>query len=227
MSRQEHVDFKNTALVLIDMQYESAPTGFWKTHNWDSVVTNAKKVLEAAREIPIPVVYVRVARRPDGVDAHEFDLRDEEGKPIYSVKDTRGAEIVQELKPKPNDIIVDKQRFSAFYQTNLDIVLQGLKAKHLTMCGVFTDSCFLTSVYDAFFRGYRISIVKDACGAGTEAAHKTSILDMANWVYGCNIFRAEELVKALRGEEYTVWHWEKPNTMRYATETINKLYDRI
>jgi len=227
MSKQGQINFEDTALMLIDMQYESSPKGFWKTQGWDSIVINARKVLEASRERGIPIIYVRVARRPDGIDAHEFDIRNGKGKPIYSVKGTRGAEIVKELKPKPEDVVIDKQRFSAFYQTNVEIVLQGLKIKHLIMFGVFTDSCFLTSVYDAFFRGYRISIVKDACGAGTEAAHKSSILDMANWIYGCRIFRAEEVVKALRQEEYTCWCWEKPNTMRYSTETIDQLYDQI
>ena len=228
MLKQGQISFENTALMLIDMQYEASPEGSWKTHDWDSIVINAKKVLEASRERGIPTIYVRIAKRPDGIDAHEFDQRNEKGELSYSsVKGTRGAEIVEELKPRPKDVVVDKQRFSAFYQTNLEIILQGLKVKHLIMCGVFTDSCFLTSVYDAFFRGFRISIVKDACGAGTEAAHKSSILDMANWIYGCRMFRAEEMVKALRQEEYKCWCWEEPNTMAYSIDTINQLYDRI
>lgn len=217
----------NTALVIIDMQYEGSPDGYWKTYNWDSTVQNSKKVLDACRKKGIPVVHVVVARDPNGVHCHPFDVRDEHGKPIYSVKGTEKAEIIDELKPIRGEMIVEKQRFSAFYQSNLELVLKGLNAEHLIMMGIFTDSCFLLSAYDAFTRGYTISIVKDACTAGTEASHKTSMLDMANWVYGSSIFNADELVKALNGETYRAWFWDLPNQMPYELNNINEMYNKL
>lgn len=222
-------DFQNERIVLliIDMQYEESPKGFWKAYNWDATVNNAQRVLEACRVKGYPIVHVKVARDPEGVQCHPFDLRDENGKPIYSVKGTKNAEIIDELKPISGELIVEKQRFSAFYQTNIELILQGLKADHLIMMGVFTDSCFLTSVYDAFTRGYTISIVKDACTAGTEAAHKTSILDMANWIYGCSIFNAEEMVKAIKGENYSAWFWDYPNSMPYGLNNIEEVYQKL
>lgn len=222
-------DFKNerNVLVIIDMQYEGAPDGYWATANWEETVANCKKVLDACREAGIPVVHVCVARDPSGVHCHPFDVRDENGRPIYSVKGSAKGEFVKELKPLPGEIIVEKQRFSAFYQTNLELVLSGLKADHLIMMGIFTDSCFLTSAYDAFTRGYTISIVKDGCTAGTVGAHKTSMLDMANWIYGCSIFKADELVKAIKGEEYRAWFWDKPNSMPYEIHEIEELYEKL
>lgn len=222
-------DFQNERIVLIiiDMQYEDSPEGFWKSYNWDATVKSAQHVLEACREKNYPIVHVKVARDPDGIQCHPFDLRDDEGKPIYSVKGTKKGEIIDELKPIAGEMIVEKQRFSAFYQTNIELILQGLKADHLIMMGVFTDSCFLTSVYDAFTRGHTISIVKDACTAGTEAAHKTSMLDMANWIYGCSIFDAEELVKAIEGKEYHAWFWDYPNSMPYQLDNIEERYQEL
>ena len=76
-------------------------------------------------------------------------------------------------------------------------------------------------------RGYTISIVKDACTAGTEAAHKTSILDMANWIYGCSIFNAEEMVKAVKGENYSAWFWDYPNSMPYQFNNIEEVYQKL
>jgi biuret amidohydrolase len=209
------------------MQYESGPQGYWQGHNWDHTVSCSKKVLQACREKGYPIVHVLVAKDENGIMCHPYDVKDINGKPIYSVKGTRNGEIMDELKPIKDEIVVEKQRFSAFYQTNLDLILQGLKAEHLIMMGVFTDACFLTSVYDAFFRGYTISIVKDACTAGTEAAHKTSILDMANWIYGCSIFEATELTKAINGENYHAWFWEKANSMPYQLDNIGEMYDRL
>src|SRR5699024_2946983 len=155
-----------------------------------------------------------------------FDLRNERGEPIYSVKGSEKGEIIDELKPIEGEIIVEKQRFSAFYQTNLDLILAGLEADHLIMMGIFTDSCFLTSTYDAFTRGHTISIIKDACTSGTEASHKTSMLDMANWIYGSSIFDADEFIKALSGEEYEAWFWETPNSMPYELDNIEEMYNK-
>lgn len=219
---------KDTAvLMMIDLQYESGPNGFWQAYNWDNTVKNNETVLNACREKGIPVVHVRVVRDKSGVHHHAYDVRDENGDPMYAIRGNKNTEIMKELKPIDGEIIVDKQRFSAFYQTNLDLVLQGLKADHLIMTGVFTDSCFLTSTYDAFTRGYTISIIKDACTAGTEASHKTSMLDMSNWIYGSSIFAADQLVKAINGEEYNAWFWEKPNSMAYELDNIDEMYDKL
>jgi len=218
---------QNSALIIVDMQYEESLEGGLPVKGWNNVVKNAKKVLAACRKENVPVVYVRIARRPDGIDAHDFDVRGENGVPSHSVEGTKAAQVIEELRPNPNDIIITKQRWSAFFQTNMELILRGLKVKHLIMMGVYTDSCFLTSVYDAFFRGYRISIIKDACGAGTDAAHKTSILDMANWIYGCSIFNADEMVKALQGKDYSAWFWEKHNSVPYSLETVEELYKKL
>ncbi len=214
-------------LVIIDMQYESGSQGYWQGYNWDQTVSCSAKVLEACRQKGYPVVHVLAAKDENGVMCHPYDVRDGNGKPVYSVKGTRNGEIVDELKPIEGEMVVEKQRFSAFYQTNLDLILQGLNPEHLIMMGVFTEACFLTSVYDAFARGYTISIVKDACTAGTEAAHKTSVLDMANWIYGCSVFEAAELVKAIRGEKYRAWFWEKADSMQYRLDNISKMYDKL
>ncbi len=224
---EKQLSLENSTLMIVDMQYEESVQGNLPVYNWKKVVKNARNVLTVCREKSIPLVYTRTTRRPDGIDSHSFDSRQEDGTPSHSVEGSRAAQIVEELQPNRTDIVVNKQRWSAFFQTNMDVLLQGLGVNHLIMMGVFTDSCFLTTVYDAFFRGYGISIIKDACGAGTDAAHKTSILDMANWVYGCSIFKADEIIKALRGEEYRAWFFEKPNSVPYTLENVEDLYKKL
>ena len=70
-------DFQNERIVLliIDMQCEESPKGFWKAYNWDATVNNAQRVLEACRVKGYPIVHVKVARDPEGVQCHPFDLR--------------------------------------------------------------------------------------------------------------------------------------------------------
>ncbi len=222
-------DFQNerNTLIIVDMQKESQPDGFWKAANWEPTVKAAKKVLEACRLKKMPIIHVRVSRDENGVENHPFDLVDDNGRPLYSIRGTRDEEFVDELQPLPGEHIVNKQRFSAFYQTNLKLILDGLKAEHLIMMGVFTDSCFLTSVYDAFTIGYTISIVKDACTAGTTASHMASILDMANWIYGSSFYKADEFVKAVNGKEHQAWYWDYPNTKPYNLDNIEELYHTV
>lgn len=224
-------DFERDHIVMlaIDMQNEYAAGGYdpWAAWNWEETGKNAGKVLHACREKGYPIVHVKVARDPQGITCHPFDVRDENGRPVYSVKDTYNGDFIDIMKPLPGEMIVEKQRFSAFYQSNLELVLQGLKAEHLIMVGGFTDSCFLTSVYDAFTRGYTISIIKDGCTAGTEGAHKASMLIMANWIYGSSIFKADEMVKAIKGQDYQAWFWETSHSFPFETNNIDELYETI
>lgn len=224
-------DFENEriVMVIIDMQNEYGAGGYdrWAAWNWDETAKNARKVLDACREKKYPIVHVKVARDYEGVMCHPFDVRDENGHPIYSVKGSKNGEICDLMKPLPGELVVEKQRFSAFYQTNIELILQGLHADHLIMVGGFTDSCFLTSIYDAFTRGYTISVVKDAVTCGSEGAHKASMLTIANWIYGSSIFLADEMVKAIHGEPYHAWFWDQSNSMSFEVDTINELYDQL
>lgn len=223
----EFLSFDRSALLLIDFQYSFSAEGDFKTDAWETIVSNASKLLAACRENKIPVIFVCMWRRPDGSDAHPKDPRDEAGRPLYAVAGTAGAEIVEKLRPKEGEIIIKKQRFSAFFQTNLELTLHGLQIGHLIISGVSTDQCILTTVYDAHFRDYEITVVKDACGTSSRAAHMTSVLDMANWVYGCSVFVTDELVKAIRGETFRAWFWERPGSYLYSVETIEDMYRRI
>ena len=224
-------DFNKDRIVMlcIDMQNEYGGSGYepWAAWRWNEVGENAAKVLRACREKGYPVVHVKVARDPEGVMCHPFDVRDEQGHAVYSVKGTWRGDFIDSMKPVQGELVVEKQRFDAFYQTNLDLILTGLKAEHLIMVGGFTDSCFLTSIYSAFTRGYTISVIKDGTTAGSEGAHKASILTIANWIYGCSIFTADEMVKAIHGEPYRAWFWETSNTMPFTTKDIDDYYDSI
>lgn len=229
MKKVPDFDKDRVVMICIDMQNEYASGGYapWAAWRWDEVGQNAAKVLNACREKGIPVVHVKVARDLEGVMCHPFDVRDEQGHAVYSVKDTPNGDFIDCMKPLPGELIVEKQRFDAFYQTNLDLILTGLKAEHLIMVGGFTDSCFLTSIYSAFTRGYTISVIKDGTTAGSEGSHKASMLTIANWIYGSSIFNADEMVKAIHGEPYKAWFWESSNAFRFTTKNIDELYDSI
>ncbi|WP_256661464.1 isochorismatase family cysteine hydrolase, partial [Pseudomonas sp. F01002] len=65
--------------------------------------------------------------------------------------------------PQPDELIIDKGRYSAFHRTDLDARLKVLGVDTLIVCGVLTDVCVLSTVFDAFALGYHIRLVSDAC----------------------------------------------------------------
>ena len=130
-------------------------------------------------------------------------------------------------RPKSSDIIIRKQRWTGFFGTNLELILRKMDASHLIMMGVWSEACFETTVWDAIWRDYRITIVRDACSTATELMHMTAILDLANWLYGGTILRAGELAKALAGKGFKAWHFERPAAFPYTIESVRPMYDSL
>lgn len=211
------------------MQNDYSSIGYSGLSPWrfQETIDNCALILKTCREKKIPVIHVVMAMDKQGILAHKKDPRDEKGVPCMSVKGTKSQEIVSELTPIEGEMIVEKQRFSAFFQTNLELVLQGLGAKHLIMVGCYTDICYATTVYDAMFRGYEITIVKDAVTCECEGAHKAQILNFANWIYDCSIFKTKELIKALQGKEYNAWFMKEMNSFQFTPDQIDEMYDSL
>ncbi|MDO4542645.1 MAG: isochorismatase family cysteine hydrolase, partial [Bacillota bacterium] len=199
------------ALLCIDVQKvydisdDKAKYEDWGAWNFKKVGENATRVLNACRQKGYPIIHAALCL--DEHTIHPYDEVDENQQPIYSVKGTPGAEIIDSMKPLPGEIYMEKQRFSAFFQTNLDLLLRKLRIDHIIMVGGFTDACLLLSAYDAWARDYTITFVKDAITAGSEGAHKAGMIMLANWIYGCSIFETEEFEKALNNEKYSAWFW--------------------
>jgi nicotinamidase-related amidase len=219
---------ERTALIAVDYQYEClSPGAVWPVHNAPAVIANARIALEASRQAGIPIIYTKHVLDPRGHNAFRYEPRDQGGKPQHSVPGDAMSAFCAELAPTDRDIVVEKQRWSGFYCTQLDLLLRKMDVHHLVMMGVWTESCFETTVWDALWRDYKITIIKDACGTATPLMHMTGILDMANWLYGGRIFKAAEYAKALRGEPHTRWAFQRQNAFLYTIETVEQLYDSI
>ena len=80
------------------------------------------------------------------------------------IKDTWNTQILDELRPEPEDLIVSKHRYSGFYGTNLDEKLRGLGITHLVFTGCTTSVCVESTMRDAMFRDYYCVLLAD-CSA--------------------------------------------------------------
>ena len=173
------------AVVVVDMINDFV-TGALKCERASRIIPNIQRLLEFARKKRIPVIYTNDTHLP-GID-EEFEIW-----PAHAVVGTKGAEVIDELKPEKGDYVIQKRRYSAFFGTYLDLLLRELKADTLVLVGLVTNVCIQNTAADAFFRGYRIIVPEDCVEALTEEAQKSAIEYMKT-IYGCKITNVDELM---------------------------------
>lgn len=177
---------KNTALLVVDMQ-----NGF--CHERGSIngiglpaarlapaVEPCRQLLEAARDAGIRTIFTRYVYRPDYTDA---GLMGNELIPALKDAETLKAgtwdvDVVDKLEPAAEDIVIDKNRPSAFYGTDLETVLRGLGIENLVVCGVTTNCCVESTVRDAGQRDYRTFVVTDAVAEYEDDRHEVALKSM-------------------------------------------------
>lgn len=211
------------ALLIIDMQQED---GFVLEH-FDTVVANTAALLETARHQRVPVIYTRHINQADGSDLPRGEPRAGDGGPSSYRAGTRQVEIIERLAPQPDEFIIDKGRYSAFHRTDLDARLKALGVDTLIVCGVLTDVCVLSTVFDAFALGYHIRLVSDACTTTTLAGHYSALLIMANWVYALEILTCAECLRALENRDYLSLIPEHPDLFAHQPHELESTIARL
>ncbi|TMN21678.1 cysteine hydrolase family protein [Lentibacillus cibarius] len=217
------LDTTKTALIIIDMQNESQ----FGIHGVDNIVDSTSKLIAECRKHNIPIIYTRQINRLDAVGLSKQEPLNQDDEPVFYHSGTDAIDIIDAIQPESHDIVIDKYRWSGFYQTDLDLILRSMGIKHIILGGVVTDGCVMTSVFDAYFRDYQVNLVKDICGATNEGAHMSSILTMANWIYNLAIFNSSEMIKKLSGQTYTFWESTYPDQLQFTPENLRDVFARL
>jgi len=176
------------SVIVVDMLNDFV-TGALKCERASRIIPNIQCLLDFARKKKIPVIYVSDAHLP-GVD-DELELWSP-----HAIVGTKGAEIIEELKPVEGDYTLQKRRYSAFYETGLDPLLRELKVDTVVLVGLVTNVCIQHTAADAFFRGYRIIVPEDCVEAPTEEDQKTAI-NYLKTNYRSEITNVQELMKLM------------------------------
>lgn len=177
------------SILVIDMLKDFV-YGSLKCERAQHIVGNIKEIVESARSLGIPIVYVNDSHLR-AVD-HEFRLWGE-----HAVKNSEGASVIDELKPTEKDFIIEKRRYSGFFETGLDLLLRELHVDTLVLTGIHTHVCVLHTAADAFFRGYNVVVIKDAVQAFTEEDHNWGLKYMEK-IYGAKLMSTAEFLKIIR-----------------------------
>lgn len=173
-------DPNTTALVIIDMQRDFVePGGFGESLGNDvsrlgAVVAPLRTMLDAARAAEMLVIHTREGHRPDLSDCAPAKLR--RGKPSQRIGDLGpkgrilirgqyGHDIIDELKPLPEELVIDKSGKGSFYGTGLAEILDNYGITSLLVAGVTTEVCVHTTVREANDRGFECLVLSDCVGS--------------------------------------------------------------
>lgn len=173
-------------LIVIDMlnDFVTGPIG---TARAEGIVPQVKQLVEYARANPETwkVFYANDSHLPDDLDVRIFGE--------HAMRGTPGADVVPDLIPGPDDLVMPKRYYSSFYGTDLE----GLLAKHtvdtVVVTGLHTNVCCRHTSADAFMRGYKIVVPRDAVEALTEEEHVQG-LNYLETVYAADTPYTKELL---------------------------------
>lgn len=141
-------------------------------HAWRAIEPT-KRLFAAARSAGIPVFYstmdVRPNSRPKGINATRRRAPRNDAE-AYAIR--------PEFKPESNDVIITKQRASAFFGTPLQAHLTQLEVKTVIICGESTSGCVRASAVDAYSYGFHVVIVEECCFDRSSLSHKVNLFDL-------------------------------------------------
>jgi ureidoacrylate peracid hydrolase len=177
------MDIGKAAVLVVDMQNDfGSPVGMFARAGIDvspirRVIPPIARLTESTRQLAIPTVYLKMGFREDLSDAGPLDCPNRLKHAIFGIgaestapdgrrsrvliRDTWNTDIVDELRPAATDVVIYKTRYSGFYQTDLDSVLQVRGITHLLVTGCTTSVCVESTIRDAMFRDYHCVLLAD------------------------------------------------------------------
>ncbi len=218
---------RKSALLLVDLQEEQRSDIDYHAHGFEQTLENASHLLDAARASGFHVAHAAYLRDFDVEPPRPFEATRPDGSPTFSDAAGDLTAICAEVAPTKEEQVFVKNDASAFRGTDLDRWLMEIKAVWLIICGVWTEACISATVRDAIADGYRVLLVKDACGSGSKAMHETAVLNLGNRLFGGAICDTARAVAMLNGDPAQVWQIVDPVPLRFEHDTVTDIYDQL
>lgn len=182
------------ALVLIDVNHSFFdPDGAFYYPEAKQVLSPLKRLLEAAREGGRLIVHAREVHHPG---LYDFELAK---LPRHNLKDEHDTEPVEGFEEGGNVVLVSKRRYSAFFATDLALLLREQAVERVVVAGVKTNVCIRATVQDAFAHGFHPIVPRQAVNSNQPHLHAAALEDIER--YFGEVTDLEAAVQLLRGEK--------------------------
>ena len=209
------IDLLKTAVIVVDMQNAfMGKGGYFDLIGQDTsaawkIVGPCREIIRAAREKGARIIYFQMGYSPDLSDVGSADspgYQKSSGLNFFrkhpELKDklyfygSWGAEIIEELKPLKEDIVIRKQKYDGFIGTNLDVILRSLGTRYLFFLGIATNVCVESTLRHAFFLDYFPILVSDAVSQkGPNVTHEATLINVRS-TFGW-VTTSEKILKGL------------------------------
>lgn len=195
---------EKTALIVVDVQNDFAHAE-GKAAQWGTdmtpvyaAVAQINRLIVAARESGVAVVYARVEHSPQ-TDRPNYRARYAKRKmqesDLLCATGSWGAAFYADLVgPRPQDAVVTKYSYDAFQDTALDAILHSRGIEHLVVVGLVTNLCVQTTAEHGFGLGYYITVVSDATAGDDLAAHEAALRNLG--LYFGPVLTTDEVISA-------------------------------
>lgn len=159
-------------IVIIDMQQDFFKDGRLLEHK-ETLVKNINALTEKARAHKVPIIWVRQEFKHDLSDAF---IGVKKGLTrVVTLQGTPGSQLLPDLHVRQSDKEIVKNRYSAFFKTNMDELLEELGVDTLVIGGINSHACVRTAVIDAYQRDYEILLATDCTDSFDEEHHRVSM----------------------------------------------------
>lgn len=168
------------ALIVIDIQAETfedrTAEAIPSMPGYAERMLEARKLIDTARSADIPVIFIQEVHRPDLID---FGRELDGSEAVHCIETSPSTDIaVEQTGFLPGDYLIRKRRYSAFFGTDFEILLRGLKVETLLLCGGLTDVCVHYTFVDGHQSDYFCRVVEDCVAGSSLKAHEASLLAM-------------------------------------------------
>jgi ureidoacrylate peracid hydrolase len=194
LNRNMPVIARQTALLVIDVQNYNMENGgeyagldaaekerkygYFFREMRGRAIPNIQNLQAAARQAKIEVIYTVIASHTQ--DGRDLSL-DYKISGLFCPKDSPDAQVLEDIAPQGDEIVLPKTSSSVFISTNIHYILGNLGIKQLIIVGALTDQCVDSAVRDACDLGYLVTVPTDACATQSRVRHENSLANNAGY----------------------------------------------
>jgi nicotinamidase-related amidase len=224
MREHLYIDRRKAAALFVDLQEEHRKDPRYLVEGFDVVVANVQRLQQVARAAAMPLVHSAYIVDLGAGGAKPFHPVTEDGTSAFSNAGDPLTAICPEIGPLGGESFLVKSDASSFASGEAVSLLRARNVEWLFVSGVWTEACIAATVKDAVELGFRVILVKDACGSGSQAMHETAILNLANRLYGGAVTDTAGACRLMMGETVGVWVVEGSVPLRFSYANAAELY---
>lgn len=167
---------RRPVLLIVDVVMAYLDPGAALYAGVEDALASNERLVAAAREVGVPVIFTNVVYKPGGLDGGMF-FRKVPALAAFEVGSALGA-FPPTLQPLPGELVVSKQYPSAFFGTSLASTLHAAGIDTVMITGYSTSGCVRASALDALCHGFAPFVIRDACGDRDPRPHEQNLFDM-------------------------------------------------